>query len=444
MADRPYIYPGEQARSADFLLGVQNGNVVAGALATLMVGSSTFVGGLACFPTAPASMDVVVGPGCIVTQSTVEPNGAYGSLGVNTQPCMRVGTIGTSTTFALTAPTTPGYSQEYLICAVFEESDGDAVILPYVNATTPSAPFSGPGNAGTAQNTERSAIVGLQLVAGTPAPAGTQTAPATPSGWSPLYIITLNYGATTIIAGNIATASGAPFVGGGSFSHGRVLGLAINSPKVISASETYFPPANLLSAIIETVGGGGGGGGATGGSGTGSSGGGGGGGGYAKAVVTAAQIGASQVISIGAGGSPGAPGSTNFGGSGGTTSFGGYVVSNGGGGGAGAGATASVLSGGGGGAGGTSGGTEATLIIQGKQGTAGLTLGTSGVGIGGAGGDSLLGFGGPQGYPSASTGNTGQAAGGGGGGMGASASSGNGGGGAPGLCIVTEYVLILT
>src|SRR5215468_8638562 len=77
--------------------------------------------------------------------------------------------------------------------------------------------------------------------------------------------------------------------------------------QVFTASGTYVPSANLVSAVVECVGGGGGGGGTpsetTGYVGAG---GGGGSGSYSRKYLTAAQIGASQTITIGAGGNGGA------------------------------------------------------------------------------------------------------------------------------------------
>jgi hypothetical protein len=92
--------------------------------------------------------------------------------------------------------------------------------------------------------------------------------------------------------------------------------------RVFTASGTYTPPANLLCAIVECRGGGGGGGGAASTTTTGGGGGGGGGGGYSRAVLSAAQIGASQTVTIGNGGAPQAAGSA--------TSFGTLCVANGG------------------------------------------------------------------------------------------------------------------
>ncbi|QNB11554.1 hypothetical protein G5S35_08155 [Paraburkholderia tropica] len=91
------------------------------------------------------------------------------------------------------------------------------------------------------------------------------------------------------------------------------------------ASGTYKPTAGTTKVIVEVQGGGGGSGGApaTGAGGfSGSAGG--SSGSYAKVLLTAAQIGASQTVTIGAAGAAGASGA-GFGGTGGTSSFGALV-----------------------------------------------------------------------------------------------------------------------
>jgi hypothetical protein len=88
-----------------------------------------------------------------------------------------------------------------------------------------------------------------------------------------------------------------------------------------NSSGTYTRPAGLQYAIVECIGGGGAGGtvspGQTGGAG------GGGSGGYSRTVLSAAQIGASQTVSIGAGSITGAANA-------GATSFGTLCIANGG------------------------------------------------------------------------------------------------------------------
>lgn len=102
--------------------------------------------------------------------------------------------------------------------------------------------------------------------------------------------------------------------------------------QVFTSNGTYTPSSGMLYCDIEVVGSGGGGGGSPATSVTQqNAGGGGGGGGYARKVVTAATIGASQTVTIGAAGTAG---SSSDGGTGGTTSLGSIVSATGGNGGA--------------------------------------------------------------------------------------------------------------
>lgn len=198
--------------------------------------------------------------------------------------------------------------------------------------------------------------------------------------------------------------------GGGGFTMSR---------QVFTNSGTYTPPANLAYAIVEVVGGGGGG---SGGEASGSNGGGGGGGGgYAREILTAATIGASQTVTVGNGGTGGASGA-NFpaGTSGQPSSFGSLLSATGG-----AGAPGGGTAGGAGGMG--SGGD---INVGGGDGATASNSGRAG----GTGGSSVLGGGGRSGSAGA-----GKAYGGGGGG-GAAPNTGGAPNGAKGVVIVTEFI----
>jgi hypothetical protein len=95
--------------------------------------------------------------------------------------------------------------------------------------------------------------------------------------------------------------------------------------QVFAASGTYTPSANMLHCIIECVGGGG----SAGTSGSIYGGGGGGSGAYSRLLATAATIGASQTVTIGAAGTGGATGANN-GTAGGDTSVGTLCIGKGG------------------------------------------------------------------------------------------------------------------
>lgn len=99
--------------------------------------------------------------------------------------------------------------------------------------------------------------------------------------------------------------------------------------QVFTSSGTYAPSAGMIACIIECIGGGGGGGGAASVSGFSQGGAGGGAGSKSIKYATAANIGASQTVTIGAAGSGGAAGN-NGGGAGGDTSVGTLCVGKGG------------------------------------------------------------------------------------------------------------------
>lgn len=211
--------------------------------------------------------------------------------------------------------------------------------------------------------------------------------------------------------------------------------------QVFAATGTYTPTSGMLYADIEAIGAGGGSGGCTTTSaGTVSGAGGGGGGGYARGVFSAATIGASQAVTIGAGGTAGAAGN-NAGGTGGTTSVGALISATGGAGGSGSATAASFVNLGGTGGSGTGGDFQTT----GTPGSPGIGMvATSAFLLGGAGGSSFFGGGGVT-TTSASTTSpavAGTSAGGGAsGGCNFNNTQITGAAGAIGNVIVTEYVI---
>ncbi len=223
--------------------------------------------------------------------------------------------------------------------------------------------------------------------------------------------------------------------------------------QLFTGSGTYTPTSGMSYCIIETVGAGGGGGGASTTTAGINTGGGGGSGGYARAVFTAATIGASQTITIGAGGTAGDTSGSN-GATGGTTTVGSLVSCSGGAGGFGlsfSGVKAVSQAGGAGGG---------TVTVTGQVGSADTSFGAGGApgmgtyltsgpqfgGIGGAGGNSRLGQGAASpnllgGFSSTATGGAGQLGGGGAGGGSADGGTGAAGGaGGAGYVIVTEFI----
>lgn len=209
--------------------------------------------------------------------------------------------------------------------------------------------------------------------------------------------------------------------------------------QAFTVNGTYTPTANMKFCIVEAVGGGGGAGGTnSGGASIYISSCGGGSGGYARVLYTAAQIGASKAVTIGAAGTAGGSGGT--GGTGGTTSLGALLSITGG-----------------------TGSTTGTTTTNGTPGSGGVPTVSTGTAIGisnghigglgtGAGSTSYVGFGG-QGASSPfgagglgvsaagnSAGTAGNGYGSGGGGAGNLNGATVGAAGTAGYLVVTEFI----
>lgn len=203
--------------------------------------------------------------------------------------------------------------------------------------------------------------------------------------------------------------------------------------RAITTTSTYTPTTGMKYCRVLCIGGGGGGGGVTSGDGAG----GGGAGGFCERDFSAADIGASQSVTIGAAGAGGANGN---GSAGGNTLFGSFMTANGG-----AGGITSSNNTNLGGAGGTASG--GTININGANGNTGyifytdnpahyVTAGGNGAGCGlyGGGGIGSMNV---QGSASVGTNATGYGSGGGGAGSVAAAPGYNG---SSGIVIIYEYI----
>ena len=495
----------------------------------------TLVNNATCTPQSPASMNVVVSACEIYAVGQVDTSN-YGDLGENANLILKQGINLSSTILAITAPSTSGYSQNYLIEFGFSESDGDSTVLAYYNASNPSSPWSGPNNTGTPNNVQRQDRVSIIAKAGIAAPTGTQTTPLPDSGYVGGFVVTVAQGQTSITSSSISnylsnnpnfinenltqkisqatadtrygqigaiqnnqygigvdTGSANTYVatlspaitsytkglkvsiviantntGASTLNLNGVGAVAIKLPNItaliggelianmmanfeydgtyfqltnsnavvrnvkyqyITSSGTYTPSAGIIEAEVEIVGGGGGSGYINGGGGLYLASGGGGAGGYAKKKFTAAQIGASQTVTIGAGGAGGTSG-PQVGGNGGASSFGVLISATGGAGGSpGPNATNSTAQGGIGGSG--SGGD---INLNGDAGGYGL----AGAGVGA--GQALLGYGGRSMLSSNTQTGAGNNYGGGAAGVASLVGAAtNGNAGASGICIVKEY-----
>lgn len=413
--DRTIVYPGAIPLDTDLLNTNRNTMLALGALIGATLGSTSIYDGLAVMPTSPASLSVLVAPGCITQLTTVDVT-AYGSLPADTtDPLMKMGINVASTVLTLSAPTASGQSINFLIEATFQEADLDPVVLPYYNAANPASPYLGPNNTGTAQATDRVQRVQLGVKPGAAAATGTQATPAVDPGWIAIAVVTVSYGQTQITASGIAmlpTSSIVPF-------KLPTLRPGFSTIQAFTASGNFVVPNGVTRVRATVIAGGG-----SGGTHSVYPAGGGGAGGQAVAVISSLVPGTAYTVTVGAAGV--APASPAAGGNGGSSSFGSFVSATGGTGGGGG----TVMVNQGGGAGGTASGGD--VNFPGSYGTDAITVANRG---------------GDGGGPGAGRGTTGLIQGisatgwgGGGGGGGSSGTVGaQGGNGGPGLVIV-EYL----
>lgn len=208
--DRVTVYAGQIPLETDLLRTNKFAMMAVSKLAAAMLGTSTIVNGLACVPTGPASLQVIVNPGEIYSLTNVD-NTAYSSIPADTShQILKQGILLDAVNLSCPAPGAGGQSINYLIQATYQDSDTDLTALPYYNASNPTQAWSGPNNSGTAQATTRKGIVTVSAKAGTAAATGSQVTPAPDSGYVGLWVVTVANGQSAITAGNIVAANGAP------------------------------------------------------------------------------------------------------------------------------------------------------------------------------------------------------------------------------------------
>jgi hypothetical protein len=210
--DRRIVYVGQVPQDIDILAAEKNTLIGLGMMIQAMLGTSTVCDGLNCKPTSPGSLDVLLGPGSLYEYENVDAT-AYGSIAADTtHQIMKQGIqIGTGT-LSCPAPTTTGFSINYLIEINYQDNDTGSTVLPYYNSSNPAVAYNGPNNTGVSQNTIRQGQLVVTVKPGTAATTGTQTTPSPDAGFTGIWVVTVAYGQTAIISGNIAKAAGAPFI----------------------------------------------------------------------------------------------------------------------------------------------------------------------------------------------------------------------------------------
>ena len=247
--DRSIIYSGQVPQTTDLLTTNKQTMIALAKLCSDLFGTTTLISGLGCVPTSPASMSVNINPGQIYQLTTVDGT-AYSAIAADTtHSILKQGILMDAQSFALTAPGTSGYSQNYLIQATYLDNDTNNTVLPYYNSANPSQAFNGPGGNGTSQPTTRAGQVSLQLVAGTAATTGTQTTPAVTTGYVGIAVITVANGQSTITAGNISAYPNLVNAPMGGFM--AAMGERFSSIQTVTASTTLTTAA--LGALVNVT-----------------------------------------------------------------------------------------------------------------------------------------------------------------------------------------------
>ncbi|HEY0206469.1 MAG TPA: hypothetical protein VGC15_20240 [Acetobacteraceae bacterium] len=413
--DRLIVYPGSIPLDTDLLSVQRHAMTALGALAQAVLGTQPVADGLACMPAA-SGYGVVVGPGTLLGVAAADAT-PFGSLGADPAPLVQAGVNRDPVALTLGGPPDGDHALCWLVQAMLDLHDTGPVALPYWDAANPAVPWSGPGNGGQAQNTQRVVRIALQAKAGAPQVQVDPQPPAADPGWVGLWTVMTYFGRPQTTQTDIRALPG------GALLQWRLpqLSPGFCRQEAFGTNTLWRVPDGVVRTRVRVVGGGGGGGGGD----TDYAGGGGGAGGYGEAVIPV-QPGAVIPLQVGQGGVGGAP--RVNGQQGGASWFGalgaGPVGADGGLGG---------HSGNPGSAGGDGGaGLAGTMQMAGGSGADGALM--AGV-PGGCGGGGVFGGGGRSGLGGGGQNNGRNAGAGAGGGYGAGAP---GGSGAPGI-VVVEY-----
>lgn len=228
------VYPGELPRVEDFMGFEKQAYYGLGGMIRSAIGPNIGIsnGDFQISATGPASMSVIIGTGSIYAPQAVDAS-AFGVLGTDSNVIMKQGLLTTPQTLTITAPSTSGFSQYYLVQVGFNEVDGNPVVPPFLNSANPSVPWNGANNLGAALNTTRLDQAVVSLVAGTAAATGSQTIPTPSAGSIPLWVILVSNSTTSITASNWFVSPAAPF-----FPY--LEQITSTFQQVISTNTTYF------------------------------------------------------------------------------------------------------------------------------------------------------------------------------------------------------------
>lgn len=255
MGDRQQDYAGQIVWETDLLNGWRYAHEADGLLSLDLIGPGPAVAGLACNPTAPATLAVIISPGRFyqLTFLDLNPYGQItggspaGGLNPDVNPnheILKQGLLRDPVTLPCAAPGTPGTSVNYLIEATFQEIDTTPSVLPFFNTINPATPLAGPNGNGLTLPTVRANQCLVQAKAGVAAATGSQVTPPADAGWIGLYSVTVQQGQTQITSANISVVPGAPFIV-------PIVGQA--APSGTYAVDTSVTPGTITAALSPPI-----------------------------------------------------------------------------------------------------------------------------------------------------------------------------------------------
>lgn len=218
--DRSIIYSQEQGRSFDFCNFEKDVCFALGRMYSGVMGlaptSATVIDGFAATQTSPASLSVNLAGGHIYQVAAIDPTG-FGALPSDSSNIYNQGRAAAQVVALTTAGLSSGQKQWALIEVQFQTvdavraSDPNGGIPLFWNSSNPASPLNGQSGNGFVIPTVRQGFAAVQVIYGTAVASGSEVPPAVTAGWTPMYLVDLAFGQTTILNGQIVAAG--PSVG---------------------------------------------------------------------------------------------------------------------------------------------------------------------------------------------------------------------------------------
>lgn len=252
---RAIVYTNQVPYETDVLRTNLYNMTAIGALAATVLGVginyTPLVRGFPCVPISPPGLSVLVGslqtPDVMYSLQPLDAT-AYGVLPADTTPQDQQFKQGFSygqQTFATPAPTTSGNTVVHLVQVAFITKDVNDISRPYFNSVDPTSPIF-LNNYDTRTDT---AVASIKLGTQAPSPV-----PPTPDpGNVGLYYITVTFGQTSIVTGNISIVPNAPFVSESltqKVSAGDISGLFITPHQLQTGNITLGTDVGTVNNVI--------------------------------------------------------------------------------------------------------------------------------------------------------------------------------------------------